>query len=64
MSKKHYTVNVCDMCGEEFETRGEITIGHLSYMILHNGSGSSRSDMELDLCPEDTRKFIALVEGR
>lgn len=62
MSVEVVSTRKCDRCGDEIIYSYPVrTIGHLSYMVLTNGSGSSRSDMDLDLCKDCTTVFLSFM---
>lgn len=78
MSVKTTYKTICDRCSNEVEKNyweiriGKLQwklykkthIGRLSWMKLQNGSGSMRSDMELDLCTPCTDLFINFMENK
>ncbi len=78
MTVKVVYKNICDRCKEEFRDNhwewriGKLKytfhkksrIGQLSWMRLQNGSGSSRSDMSLDLCSDCAELFVNFMKGK
>lgn len=59
--------HVCDRCKEDYNPRGSYdtqTIGHLSYMVKRNNSGSQDSNMSLDLCQECTTLFLTFMANK
>lgn len=64
MSIRVVRTRECDRCGDEIVYEWpEVTIGHMSYMVLTNGSGTSDSGMELDLCAGCATVFLNFMSN-
>lgn len=64
MGRTVIEILTCDRksCGEEFDTKGQVTIDELSYMKKRSGSGSMNSKMSLMLCPSCTNWLVKFME--